>query len=144
MSFDLKIKNGDLSLGATKDIDIVENGEKLTQDVLKIILTPLGGNPFFPWYGSPISQSLVGAAYETNFIASLASNQLRGAIEKLQNMQKEQMRSTNQIVTAQEQIAAVQNINVERNATDPRFFGIVLTVISKAFQRVQTQFNVRL
>lgn len=144
MSFDLKIKNGDLSLGATKDLDIVENGDKLTQDILKIVLTPLGGNPFFPWYGSPISQSLIGAAYETNFIASLASNQLRGSIEKLQNMQKEQMRSTNQIVTAQEQIAAIQNVNVERNSTDPRFFSVVLTVISKAFQRVQTQFNVRL
>lgn len=144
MSFDLKIKNGDLTFGPTNDLAIVENGEKLTQDILKIILTPIGGNPFFPWYGSPISQSLVGSAYEANFIASIASNQLRSSIEKLQNMQKEQMRSTNQIVTAQEQIAAVQNINVERNSVDPRFFSVVLTVLSKAFQRVQAQFDVRL
>lgn len=141
MSFDLKIVGRDLGFGPTKDLAIVENSEKLIQDVLKIVLTQIGSNPFFPWYGSPITRSLIGTAFEERFVSAVASNQLRTALETLQNLQKEQLKQS-QIVTPQEQIAAVQNVIVERNVLDPRFYSVQLTVLNKAFRRVQTGFDV--
>lgn len=143
MSFDLKITKGDLRLSDTRDIAIVENSDKLRQEVLKIVATPIGGNQFFPWYGSPIERSLVGTSFETDFISAIATTQLRTSLETLQNLQKEQLK-TPQIVTPQEQIAAVQDISVQRNTVDPRFFAIVITVLSKAFRRVQTSLQVSL
>ena len=143
MSFDLRLKGGDLALGSNRDLSTVEGSEKLVQEVLKIVSTDLGGNPFFPWYGCPISQSLVGTSYPTNFIASVASTQLRTSLETLQKMQKVQL-SDGQVVTPQEQIAAVQDVFVARNAVDPRFFVITLTVLSKAFRTVQTSLQVSL
>ena len=143
MSFDLKISQGDLRLSETRDLAIVENSEKLTQDVLKIVTTPIGGNPFFPWYGSPIEQSLVGTSFETQFVAAVATNQLRTSLENLQSLQKEQLK-TAQLVTPQESIAAVQDINVHRNTIDPRFFRLTITVLSKAFRRVQTSLQISL
>jgi len=143
MSFDLKIDKGDVVLGPDSDLRTVENSEKLTQEVLKVVSTPIGGNPFFPWYGSPIQRTLVGTAFTTVFISSIAETQLRTSIENLQGLQKEQLK-TSQVVTPQEQIAAVQNVLVERNSVDPRFFRIQLTVLSKAFRQVQTSLQISL
>lgn len=143
MSFDLKLEQGDIRLSAENDLAIVENGEKLTQDILKVVTTQLGSNNRFPWYGCPITQSMVGRAFDSIFLQSVASNQLRFSITNLERLQKEQLR-TDQVVTAQEQIAAVQNINVNQNDIDPRFFNIDLIVLSKAFRRVQASFSVNL
>lgn len=143
MSFDLRVIQGDLALSPTRDLAKVENSEKLTQDVLKIISTPIGGNPFFPFYGCPLTRSLVGTAYESKFIASMATDQLQTSLEILQSIQKEQLK-TNQLVTAQEQIAAIQDVLVDRNINDPRFFRIEITVLSKAFKRIETQLDISL
>jgi phage baseplate assembly protein W len=143
MSFDLRLDGRDLKLGANRDLAIVENSEKLTQEVLKIVSTPLGGNPFFPWYGCPLEQSLVGTAYSTRFVSTIASTQLQTALETLQKMQKVQL-SSGQVVTPQEQIAAIQDVFVDRNIVDPRFFLVRLTVLSKAFRTVQSSLQVSL
>lgn len=143
MSFDLRLEGRDLKLGSNRDLATVENSEKLTQEVLKIVSTPLGGNPFFPWYGCPLEQSLVGTAYSTGFVSTIASTQLRTALETLQKMQKVQL-SSGQVVTPQEQIAAIQDVFVDRNVVDPRFFLVRLTVLSKAFRTVQSSLQVSL
>ena len=143
MSFDLKLEQGDLRISGTSDLAIVENGEKLTQDVLKIVTTQLGSNKRFPWYGCPLTQSMIGRAFDSVFISSVASNQLRFSITNLQRLQQEQL-ANDQIVTKQEQIAAIQNLGVNQNAIDPRFFNIDLIVLSKAFRRVEASFSVTL
>lgn len=143
MSFDLKLTNGDLTLANNSDFAIVQDSDKLIQDILKIVSTPLGGNSLFPWYGSPISQTLIGTAFEHNFISNIASVQLRTSLETLQNLQKEQAK-TNQIVTPQEQIAAVQNIKIENNIDDVRFYAVTLTVLSKAFRQTPVSLNIQL
>lgn len=143
MSFDLKLEQGDLQIGSNADLATVENGEKLTQDVLKILSTQIGSNNRFPWYGSPLTQSMIGRAYDSVFVQSVATNQIRFSITNLQRLQTEQLRS-DQYVTPQEQIAALQNISVEQNTVDPRFFSIDLIVLSKAFRRVQASFSVTL
>lgn len=142
MSFDLKLESGDLKISTKHDLDVVTDTEKLIQDILKIISTPIGANSLFPWYGSTISASLVGTAFDMTFIANMASIQLKNSVETLQNLQKAQL-SYSQIVTPQEQIAAVQNVNVNRNSNDPRFFSIVLTVLSKAFRQVPISLQIR-
>lgn len=135
MSFDLKLENGDLKIDSTGDIAIVENSEKLIQDILKIILTDLGSNRAFPWYGCPINKALIGTPFTKDFVSEIASQQLSNSLNTLQRMQLEQIRK-NQLVTAQEQIASVERASIERNPVDPRFFSIYVTVLSKSFKRV--------
>ena len=143
MSFDLKLEQGDLRVGPDADVATVEGGEKLTQDIYKILTTEIGANRMFPAYGSPITQTMVGRAFDAVFFQSTASSQLRFSVTNLQRLQNEQLKS-DQIVTAQEQIAAVQGVSVHQNEIDPRFFNINLTVISKAFRRVNASFSVTL
>lgn len=140
MSFDLLLIDGDLKI-KEGDFQIVENSDKLVQDVLKLVSTQLGTNPFFPAYGSPMSQALIGTAYEEEFVQNVASQQLRSSIERLQLAQLEQLKKR-QIVTPDEQIAAIADVSVAQSVADPRFYIVKLTVISKAFQRIPIEFAV--
>jgi hypothetical protein len=140
MSFDLKISDGDLVIGSNGDLQQVTNTDKLIQDLLKIAITPLGGNPFYPWYGSPISKSLIGTSFSTDFIASVASSQLRSSLETLQKLQRAQAAA--QGMTALEQLAAIQEVRIERNMTDPRFFTVIIKALTKALTTVKTEFAV--
>lgn len=141
MSFDLKLMNGDLSVGTNGDLAIVENTDKLIQDVLKILSTQLGANPFIPWYGCPITKSLIGQSYEDTFVTNIASGQLETSINMLQKLQKEQLRN-NQLVSASEQIAAIQNIFVDRNPIDPRFYSVNVNILTKAFTSVPVDMEI--
>jgi len=141
MSFDFRIINGDMKIGSNGDLDIVEDSEKLIQEILKIAHTPLGSNIFYPWYGSPISQSLIGNALDLEFVTTVASNQLQTSLENLQRLQQKQ--ALEQRVTPFEQLAAVKNVSITRNQIDPRFFSVVINVITKALSTVTTQFSVK-
>ena len=121
MSFDLRIKEGDLAIGSDGDLEILSGVEKLVQDVLKILQTPLGGNPFFPWYGSLVSTALVGSVMDFRFTETAAQQQIRSNLETLQRLQRQQL-SNGQKVTADEQLAAVQSVVVKRNTVDPTYF----------------------
>ena len=140
MSFDLKLSNGDLVI-KNGDFQTVEDSDKLVQDILKLVSTQLGSNPFFPAYGSPISQAMIGSAREVEFVEDIATQQLRASIERLKDLQNDQLRQ-NQVVTPEEQIAAIENVRVSQAANDPRFYIVNLTVISKAFQRVPISFAI--
>lgn len=143
MSFDLQIKNGDLQIGTDGDLQKVENTEKLVQDILKIALTPVGGNPFFPGYGSNISKNLIGNAFNSGFTSSIAEDQLRASLDNLINLQRIQANS-GQRITAYEMLAAIQDVKVERNQTDPRFFKVIIKALTKAFTPANTSFTVTL
>lgn len=132
MSFDLKLTNGDVSI-KSGDVDIVERSDKMVQDILKFISTPVGTLLAFPSYGTYVTKSLIGTADTDEFISNVAEQQLRSGLRILQQLQQDQMKQ-NQIVTADEQIAAIKDVSVNRAADDPRYFIGYLTVISKAFQ----------
>ena len=142
MSFDLKILNGDLVIGTNGDFGTVENTEKLIQDILKMLMTEIGSNQNFPWYGSSITSSMLGSPYDIEFIATIAENQIRSSLETLQNLQREQ--SLKQIVTPSELLAAIKNINVIRNEIDPTFFSVLLSVLTKNLNVADASFNVTL
>lgn len=141
MSFDFKIFEGDFQIGSDGDLQKVENTEKLIQEILKIIITPLGTNIYFLWYGSPISKSLVGSPFDMEFLSTIAEGQLTNALEALQTLQQEQ--SKRQKVTPFEQIAALRRVKIERNQVDPRYFSVVVSVLTKALSDASTEFVVQ-
>src|SRR5271157_3104314 len=131
MSFDLQVQQGDLTIGQNGDLGQVVDVNKLIQDILKILSTPIGANAFFSWYGSLLSTSAVGSAMDHEFISTAVEQQIRSSLENLQNMQKQQM-AQNQLVSPQEILAAIQAINVQRSIMDPTYFSIVVRVVNKA------------
>jgi hypothetical protein len=139
MSFDLKLFGGDLVLN-NGDLAIVEDADKLVQDILKLVSTQLGSNPFFPGYGSPITQILIGTS-DILLSEEMATHQLKASIERLKDLQQDQIKH-NQIVTPQEQIAVIRDVSIKQARDDPRYYYVNMTVINKAFQSVPVSFAV--
>lgn len=140
MSFDLKIVNGDLVINQGA-LQTVTDSEKLIQDILKICLTDVGGNPLHPSYGSFLARSVVGSAAQTNVIVSIASSQINTCLTNLQHLQQLQLKSF-QKVSADEQLAAITGISVLRSAFDPRLFNVKISCLTKGFQPVTTAFTI--
>lgn len=140
MSFDLKIVNADLvvSQGA---LQTVVDSEKLIQDILKICLTDVGGNPIHPSYGSFLSRSVVGNAQHTSVVVQIAKSQLNTCLSNLQYLQTLQIKSL-QKVSADEQLAAITGISVVRSAFDPRLFNVKISCVTKGFKPITTAFSI--
>jgi len=142
MSFDLRIRNGDIAIGSDGDLEKVEGTEKLVQEILKILITRLGSNVFYPWYGSLVSQSLVGQALDFEFVNSYASQQVQNALESLMRMQQRQ--ALEQRVTPFEQLAAIRRVVVTRNRVDPRYFSVQVEVATRALSVTSVTFDIHL
>lgn len=140
MSFDLKLKYGDLLLN-NGDFTQVTGTNKLAQDILKICLTEMGSNPSFPWYGSSINKSLIGSYLPNNITLQVAQSQLQNAIENLQKLQVIQFNSF-QNVSASELISGIADISIDRNKIDPRVFIVSIKILTKSFETVDATFNV--
>ena len=140
MSFDLKITNGDLVLNSG-DLQKVVDSEKLIQDILKICLTTAGSNPLNPGYGSFISRTIVGNPLHTSILVQIAKSQLTSALQNLQTLQGLQVQSF-QRVSADEQLAAILDISVLQNTTDPRLFTVTIQVLTKGMKPITTAFRV--
>lgn len=142
MSFDLKIQYGDLVISPDGKLAVVENTEKLIQDVLKILMTKVGANTFFPWYGSPFSSSSFGNPADAKFLQSISDSQIRSALDTLVDMQREQALEQN--LTAAETLAAVRQVNVIRNQMDPTSYEIRISILTKSLKTVDTSFTIHL
>lgn len=143
MSFDLRVNQGDLVIGADGDLSKVEDLEKLIQDVLKILMTPIGANVFFTWYGSLLAGSMIGQVMDATFRRSAVEQQIRSNLETLQRMQKQQA-ANGQRVTPGELLAAIQSVQVHRNVVDPTYYTIAVRILTKGFQSATTTFDTTL
>lgn len=143
MSFDLRINNGDIAIGSDGDISKIEDIEKLVQDILKMLMTPLGSNVFFPWYGSTLTNSQIGQVFDEVFRKTAIEQQIRSNLETLQRMQKQQM-ADGQKVTPGELLAAIQSVQVNRNVVDPTYFTVAVNVLTKGFRSATAVLDVSL
>lgn len=138
--FDLKVKNGDLVIEGG-DFKQVVDVEKLTQEILKIALTPVGANPTHPWYGSYLSRSLIGSGLSTDIVLQFGQSQLQNSLETLKALQEMQVKNL-QRVSADEQIGAILDIGMNRNIVDPRLFDVSIKVTTKGFKAAKANFTI--
>jgi phage baseplate assembly protein W len=139
LSYDLKIVSGDLRI---KDgaLETLTGISKLKQDITKIVTTELGADPFNSWYGSMVSQSLIGNTLPDDITSTIAQSQLQTAIDTIKQLQGLQVAS-GQKTTPDELIAWVKGISIQRNEQDLRVIQIMIEVLTKAFGTVGVSFN---
>jgi hypothetical protein len=140
VSFDLKLKNGDLVLENGQPKTVIDS-EKLIQSILKICLTDVGALPLHPWYGSFLSRTIIGNPQHSGILVQIAKSQLNTALENLKNLQDAQNRSF-QRVSADEQISAIMEISVVRSQIDPRLFDVRVGVLTKGYKPISTVFSI--
>jgi len=130
MSFDIKLKDGQIQLKPIGDLDIVYNTEKLEQDVIKIAITPLGANKLHSWYGSILSQTLIGAPFDLELAKNLSVDQLISSLENLRILQIQQSQQQN--VSASEAIANILDVVFERDEKEFRKLSVFIKILSRS------------
>lgn len=141
MSFDLAVQNGDLVLGNNGDFITVVDSPKCIQDMIKICITPAGGDPSFPWYGSFVSRALVGSVLAQNITLQMGQSQLQNALQILMQLQAAQTKS-GQMVSADEQINSILGISITRDMTNPTFYNVQVKALTKGFKPITASFDV--
>lgn len=142
MSFDIKLSNGDIVVNNYGEVQIVENLDKLKQDVAKILLTQLGENVYHSWYGSQLTAAVIGRATTARIIARDAEFAISNSLDNLASLQIEQM--SFQSLSPQEVIASISDLVVEQELSDPRQWNISLTVLSRSGTEVTENFSIRI
>jgi len=130
MSFDLALSKGDLSIGSDGDLRQFRNSSKLVQDILKILHTPVGGNPFFPQIGNTMTAENIGEVVNRQFMETRATAAITQALQMFQAIQKRQ--ELTQVVTPEEKIEGIAEVSVKQDPTDPRQYNIKISVITGA------------
>lgn len=141
MSFDLKLSNGDLVFTSTGDLEKIFNEEKLTQDIVKILLTPQGSNELYPWYGSPLSDRVVGKALDTKILDYEMTNAIQYSLNIIKDLQKTQ-EIDGQYLTPAEVLSQIRNVQVVQNVYDGRAYSIIVAVATRRGNVVEETFTI--
>lgn len=142
MSYDLKIKNGDLVLDNSGSLTTVVGNQKIRQDIVKILLTRLGENKFHPNYGSDIGSLRIGDALSKNMVESDMKRSVEQALRYLISLQKTQSRF--QFLSSSEVILDIQNVGVERDSGDPRLYNIFISVLTQKLDVLEEVITIRI
>lgn len=142
MSFDLKIENNDLILNPDGTLQTVRDNAKLAQDIVKAVLTPLGSNKFFRWYGSTVSIRMVGQVLSATITRTEIERSIQDTLSNLVSLQKAQARV--QYVSAGEQIASIQSVAALRDDNDPRQWQILVSVLTRKLTVVEETFTLKI
>ena len=141
MSFDLRIVNNDLSINPDGSIQTVQDNNKLAQDIIKAVLTPLGSNRFFRWYGSTVGFNTIGEVLDATLTQTEMQRAVQNTLSNIIALQRTQARS--QYVSPGETIASVREVSVIRDSTDPRQYQIVISVLTRQLTVVEETFILR-
>lgn len=139
MSFDLKIEGTDLSINPDGSIKTVRDNSKLAQDVIKILITPLGSNRFYRWYGNSLSSVIIGQNMSEVMMEIESERSIQNALSNLIIVQREQGKT--QYVSAGETIAVVRDISVVRSDVDPRQYQITVSILTRKLTVIEETFD---
>lgn len=143
MSFDLKLENGDIQIASDGSLRTVYNEDKLRQDVIKMLLTPIGSHKLFPWYGSPLTDRTLGKVLPANILDTEITNAISYSLNNLMSLQEEQERG-GQYVSPAEAIAVISDVASEVSYYDPRQYNLRVSILNKRRNIVEEAFNLRL
>jgi phage baseplate assembly protein W len=140
MSFDLRIIEGDIVINRRGDVDNVVNSDKLAQDVLKVLNTTLGSDPFNPNYGSLLTAASIGQMSNIDIVTVQIQNIIEQSLQSLIQMQT--LQKTYQYVSDAETIVDFDSPIVEQSATDPRQYNITVSAVSRDMTPITMSFMV--
>lgn len=142
MSFDLKIKNGDIVIDPNGSLSTVFGNSKIRQDIIKILLTRNGENRFHPRYGSDLGALKIGEVSDEKMMELDLQRSVEDAIKYLMSLQSYQ--SKKQVLSSGEIISAIRGISSDRDSEDPRLYNIYISVLTQKLDIVEEVITIRI
>jgi len=140
MSFDFQLIDSDLKIKSDGSIRTVSGVDKLKQDIIKIILTPIGSAKLHLWYGSAINDGTIGQSISDNMLFEEISSSIEQSLDRLKKLQIAQ--ASGQPVSTSELIGIIEGVLVQRSIYDMRQVNVIVSVFSKDLSKVEESFSV--
>jgi phage baseplate assembly protein W len=141
MSFDFQLVDSDLKVKSDGTVRTVYNVDKLKQDIIKMILTPIGSIRLHPWYGSAIDESIIGQPISDNMMFEEIKSSIEQSLDRLRRLQIAQ--ASGQSVSTSELIGVIEGVLIQRSTYDMRQINVIVSVWSKNLSKVEESFSVQ-
>lgn len=126
----------DLVLNEVGKLQLVANTEKLSQHVLKSILTPRGKNRYFPDYGTAIPK-LIGE--KNNFLGFTIRGEIRDQLSRIKKLQTSVLQSNPNFYTPYEALHDILGVNLLPDPSEPRGINLKVLIMSLALDKIETK-----
>lgn len=142
MSFDIRIIKGDIGINNDGSLNLVTGNSKIRQDIIKIMLTPIGDNKFHPTYGSETGVLQIGSVPDQSITESDLTSSAENAVRKLMLLQREQAKR--QFLSPAEVIADIISVSVQRDQVDQRLYNIFISILTEKLETITESITVRI
>lgn len=129
MSFDIKVLNGDIEFDANGNLRTMTDSDKLAQDIVKILNTPIGTSPLNRGYGSSLTVNDIGTVFDADVVIQQTQSVIAQALEQLIALQA--LQQATQSITDAETLIDFETPIVEQDTVDPRQFNIAVNALSR-------------
>jgi hypothetical protein len=130
--------------GKQGDTIEVRDEALLLQEVLKLMFTLRGSNPFHSWYGTFLVDTIGKKITAGNLVQNLIVNEITTAFGRWQSVKKQQEESVGQFVSDREFPFQLLNVTVEQSTQDPTVIFVNATVQNRSRDRVDITRGIRL
>ncbi len=137
MSYDLQLSDGDLVIDTQGDVNIVENYDKLYQDLYRLALTSRGDNKFDTDEGCGVFD-LLGQAMPRELIESVMGKDIYYGIQHMIEQQNAQVLL--QPLSPKEQVFSLDGVVINKLTIKSITFNIMITTQQGA--KIAFVFNV--
>jgi hypothetical protein len=137
MSYDLQLNDGDITIDTQGDVIVVENYNKLSQDLYRLVLTSRGDNKFDTIEGCGV-YDLLGQTMPRELAESVMGKDVYFGIQHMIDQQSAQ--ALVQTLSPYEQIFSLDGIVINRLSIKSLSFNIMLTTVQGS--RVAFAYNV--
>lgn len=141
MSFDLRLTNGTFAIRSDGDIDRITGISKLSQDIVKVVVTPTGSHRAHPWYGSTLEAKISGSALTDELLTKEVEATVTTAIQNLIHLQQQQEQQ-GQFLTPDEAISSVTDVRLHRDSADQRQLIVIITIKTRSGRTISEQIGV--
>jgi len=115
----------------------VRNFDLLRQEVMKVTYTEKGSNPFHPWYGTLLLESIGKKLTDQGITQNLILSDLQEAFRRWQAVKKKQEEDVGQVVSDEEFPARLVVVNMKQDATNPTILYVDALVQSRSNNPIQ-------
>jgi phage baseplate assembly protein W len=114
----------------------------LLQEILKIMFTVQGSNPFNTWYGTGLTDSI--GSKLVGMVQNLIVTEISTAFSRWQSIKKQQEEAVGQFVSDREFPFQLLNVKIEQSTQDPTVIFVSATVVSRSGSPLDISRGIRL
>jgi hypothetical protein len=116
----------------------------LVQEILKLMFTVRGSNPFATWYGTLLVDTIGRKLSAGGLVQNLIVSEITTAFSRWQSIKKQQEESVGQFVSDREFPFQLLNVTVEQSTQDPTVIFVNASIQNRSGQPVDISRGIRL